>query len=152
MTGPRVVRPLGARSVAGVESTGGLSTEGRGTDLDRGSMPLPILPGCQPRRPAELPGEGALVEVAALLGDVSDGQRGRAKQSRGGVDPGLGQELPGGDSEKRLDPRVELVRGEPHSPSDGRHAGKVGGLRADQLDGPEELVGIGGRRAWALQV
>jgi hypothetical protein len=81
MTRPRAVRPLGAILVAGGERTDGLASEGGVSNLHRGLMPLPILPRGQTGGLPKLTGEGALVAVAAALGDIADGQGGGSQQA-----------------------------------------------------------------------
>ena len=60
----------------------------------------------------ELAGEGGLVGVAAVEGDVGDGGGGFGEGVAGGVDAGLGDVLACGELEEGADALVELIDGE----------------------------------------
>lgn len=103
-------------------------------------MPLTILPWSQSCGAAELSGERALVEVAALEGDVADGQIRGSQESRCGVDSGLDEELACGDAEQVFEPSVELVGRETDLGGDLADAWGGDVFGSDELHRPTEIV------------
>ena len=91
----------------------------------------------------ELAGEGGLVAIAAVEGDVGDGGGGVGEGVAGGVDADFGDVLAGGEVEEGADALVELVDREAGGFGEWFEAERFVDVVADVVENPGESLEVG---------